>query len=74
MEELLKLINQMPVLERDLFAEKIGTSIGYIRKVASSGLNLGTALCVSIEKETQGQIHRKMLRPKDWQKHWPELH
>lgn len=73
MEELLKLINQMPILERDLFAKKIGTSIGYLRKVASSGLNLGTALCVRIEQETQGAVSRKMLRPNDWHKHWPEI-
>ena len=74
MDELIKLINRMPSVERDLFASSVGTSIGYIRKVASAGLNLGTALCVNIERETKGNVSRKMLRPNDWQKHWPELH
>lgn len=29
--------------------------------------------CVPIEGITEGKIHRKELRPDDWQKFWPEM-
>lgn len=29
--------------------------------------------CVAIEKETNGKVSRKDLRPDDWELIWPEL-
>lgn len=31
------------------------------------------AQCVRVEQITSGVVTRKMLRPNDWQKIWPEL-
>jgi len=33
----------------------------------------GAALCVAIERHTDGKVTRKQLRPRDWSLIWPEL-
>lgn len=30
-------------------------------------------LCERLELVTNGILHRKLTRPNDWRKHWPEL-
>ena len=44
-----------------------------MRKAVSVGQLLKVVVCVSIERETHGQVTRKDLRPTDWQDIWPEL-
>jgi len=58
--------------ERDGFAKTIGTTRGYITKATCIGQQFGAALCVSIERETSGEVTRKDLRS-DWREIWPEL-
>ena len=73
MEELIKYLNDIPVDQRDSFAKRCGTTVGYIRKARSVGNTFNPALCRAIEVETKGKISRQMLRPKDWMDIWPDL-
>lgn len=47
--------------------------MGYLRKAVSVGQLLKVVVCVSIERETRGQVTRRDLRPDDWRDIWPEL-
>lgn len=73
MKELIEFVNALPPEERDLFAERVGTTVGYMRKAASVGQELKPELCVAIEQETKTKVTRQMLRPDDWMRIWPEL-
>lgn len=66
-------LNSLPVAEQSSFAQRCGTTVGYLRKAVSVGQLLKVVVCVSIERETHGQVTRKDLRPDDWQDIWPEL-
>lgn len=66
-------LNSLPVAEQSSFAQRCGTTVGYLRKAVSVGQLLKVVVCVSIERETHGQVTRKDLRPDDWQSIWPEL-
>lgn len=66
-------LNSLPVAEQSSFAQRCGTTVGYLRKAVSVGQRLKVVVCVSIERETHGQVTRKDLRPDDWQDIWPEL-
>lgn len=66
-------LNSLPVAEQSSFAQRCGTTVGYLRKAVSVGQLLKAVVCVSIERETHGQVTRKDLRPDDWQSIWPEL-
>lgn len=72
MEELRLYLNSFHWKSRE-FATKCGTSIGYLRKALSRNHELGAALCVLIEKFSNGEVTRKDLHPVDWESIWPEL-
>lgn len=72
MDKLIKYLNGLTRTEQSDFARSCGTSVGYLRKAASVGQLPGPALCVRIEKELDGKVTRKDLRP-DWEEYWPEL-
>lgn len=73
MRPLLEYLNSLPVAEQASFAQRCGTTVGYLRKAVSVGQLLKAVVCVAIERETRGQVTRKDLRPDDWQDIWPEL-
>ena len=73
MDKLLKYLNALPRPAQAVFAQSCGTSVGYLRKAASSNQLLNIITCVAIEHETFGEVTRKDLRPADWHKIWPEL-
>jgi DNA-binding transcriptional regulator YdaS (Cro superfamily) len=74
MKELLEYINSLPKDYRGPFAQRCGTTEGYIRRIAyTEGRVLGSKVCVAIERESQGKVTRQMLRPEDFQEIWPEL-
>lgn len=73
MEELRKYLNSLSLDEQREFALKCGTTIGYLRKALSRNHELGAALCVLIEKASNGLVTRKDLHPSDWVSIWPEL-
>lgn len=73
MNKLLAYIKQLGKADRIAFFSAIGTTEGYVRKVASAGKLLGVAICVAIEQQSQRVVTRKDLRPDDWHLLWPEL-
>lgn len=73
MRPLLEYLNSLPVAEQASFAQRCGTTVGYLRKAVSVGQLLKAVVCVAIERETRGQVTRRDLRPDDWQDIWPEL-
>jgi len=73
MDKLIKYLNSLAKPEQVAFAEACGTSVGYLRKAASSGQLLNIATCVAIERQSGGQVTRMDLRPDDWAANWPEL-
>lgn len=73
MEELRIYLNSMSPVQQKEFAERCGTSVGYLRKAISRNHELGAALCVLIETVTNQHVSRKHLRPENWKNIWPEL-
>lgn len=73
MDKLIKFLNALPKPSQINFAIACGTTVGYLRKAASSNQLLAVATCVLIERESRGEVSRKDLRPDDWAANWPEL-
>jgi hypothetical protein len=73
MEPLRLHLNSLPPSEQTAFAERCGTTIGYLRKALSTGAVLRPELMVAIERESGGIVHRWSMRPNDWARVWPEL-
>ncbi|WP_408068347.1 transcriptional regulator [Yersinia pekkanenii] len=73
MDELRTFLNSLSSGEQAVFARSCGTSIGYLRKALSKNHELGAALSVLIEKNSNSEVTRQHLHPDDWFKIWPEL-
>ncbi|GHZ87291.1 helix-turn-helix domain-containing protein [Vibrio cholerae] len=74
MDELKVYLKSLKTSERHAFAKRVGTSLSYLRKVMSiQQTNLHPLTCALLEKESNGKVSRKSLRPDDWQLIWPEL-
>lgn len=68
MEQLLAYINSLPIMERELFADRCGTSLGYLRKACSIKQKLSEGMCLRIASESCGIVTLECLRPDvDWQ-------
>lgn len=63
MQTFLDYINAIPQGDRDEFAKRCGTSIGYLRKAISVKQRLREDVCVAIERESKGAIRCEDLRP-----------
>lgn len=57
---------------RSDFAQRCDTSIGHLRNVAY-GKKCSPELASLIEAASGGAVRRWHLRPRDWQRIWPEL-
>ena len=66
-------LHALPHDQRGVFAVRCGTTIGYLKKIFSTKGLLGAEICVSIERESEGQVTRQDLRPDDYWLIWPEL-
>jgi DNA-binding transcriptional regulator YdaS (Cro superfamily) len=68
MQPLLDFLNGLTPEARDAFADRCGTTIGYLRKAISTKQLLGEALCINIERESRGLVRCEQLRPTgvDW--------
>lgn len=73
MDKLLNYINSLAGPDKEAFASKCETSVGYLRKAISKGSLLSPALCVLIEKNSNLKVTRIDLHPDDWHEIWPEL-
>ncbi len=67
MRELLDYLNKMTPERQRAFAQRCGTSVGYLRKAASMKQRLGAKLVIAVEKESNGTLRCEALRPDvDW--------
>ena len=61
--ELRTYINLLSTPDQAAFANRIGSSIGYLRKAISIGQVIGPELAIAIERETNGEVTVAELRP-----------
>lgn len=67
MEKLRAYLNSLSTEAQADFAEKCGTTIGYLRKVLSTGAAIGEGLCINIDRESAGKVLCEDLRSDvDW--------
>jgi DNA-binding transcriptional regulator YdaS (Cro superfamily) len=64
---LLEYLNALGKAEREAFAARCGTTVGYLRKAISVGQRLKADVCILIERESAGVVTCEALRPDvDW--------
>ena len=61
--DLATFLKTLPAPEREPFAVRCGTSIGYLRKGISAGDRFRAELCINIEIESGGRVPCEALRP-----------
>lgn len=67
MEKLRTYLNSLPTPEQEAFANRCGTSIGYLRKAISKKHRVDAKLCIAFERESLGIIRCEDVRPDaDW--------
>lgn len=67
MQKLLEYLNRLPTEERDAFAARCETTMGYLRKAISVGQKIGLEICIRIERESDGAVQCEHIRPDvDW--------
>lgn len=67
MKKLLEFINGLSKAERARFVLACATTEGYLRKACSVGQQLGSDLCILIDRESHGAVMCEDLRPDvDW--------
>lgn len=68
MESLRTYLNGKPLEEQQAYAARCGTTIGYLRKVLSTGQELGPEIVIALERESGGEVRCEDVRPDvDWQ-------
>jgi DNA-binding transcriptional regulator YdaS (Cro superfamily) len=67
METLRAYLKSLTPAEREDFAARCGTSVGYLRKAARGGNKIGGDLVVAMDRESGGEVRLEVLRPDiDW--------
>lgn len=67
MDKLRAYLNRQSPQDQTAFAERCGTSVGYLRKALSIRQLLGEGLCIAIERESGGAVRCEDLRDDtDW--------
>lgn len=67
MDALRLYLNSIPVADQLKFAERCGTTLGYLRKAISAGQLLREKVVIAIERESGGAVTCELLRPDvDW--------
>jgi DNA-binding transcriptional regulator YdaS (Cro superfamily) len=67
MKTLLEFLNGLPVPEQERFAERCGTSIGYLRQIAYGHRKCVAELAINIERESKRAVVCEELCPTaDW--------
>jgi DNA-binding transcriptional regulator YdaS (Cro superfamily) len=67
MDKLLAYLNSLPAAEREAFAGRCRTTVGYLRKAASVGQKISEGLCIRVGIESHGAVRPTDLRPDvDW--------
>ena len=73
MRTLLNYLNSLNRDEKTAFAQKCGTTLGYLRKAGCLKQELREKVCALAETHSGGAVRRWDLRPSDWWLVWPEL-
>lgn len=67
MQEILDYLRSLSPPEREAFAERCQTSVGYLRKAVSTKQQLGVELCIHLDRESGGVLKCERLFPGlDW--------
>ena len=67
MKTLLEFLNGLDPVDRSGFADRCGTTVGYLRKAVSAGQRISAETCINIERESCGAVMCETLRPDvDW--------
>ncbi len=67
MEKLRLYLKSLPTAEKNLFAQRCGTTYGYLRKAMSTGQPVAEKTCINIERESGGAVRVEDLRTDvDW--------
>ena len=67
MDKLLAYIKGLPLAEREHFAARCGTTLGYLRKACSIKQKLNEMVCLRISSESGHLVTPEDLRPDvDW--------
>jgi len=68
MKILIDYLNGLSTADQATYATRCGTSVGYLRKAASTKQRLGESLCIALDRESGGQVPCDALRPDvDWE-------
>lgn len=60
-------LNSLSIDQQKDFAQRCGTSLGYLRKAISVGQHFDARLAVAVERESVGAVTVEELRPDvDW--------
>ena len=67
MDKLLAYLNSLQAAEREAFAARCGTTLGYLRKAISVKQPLSEGLCMRVAIESDGRVRPEdMRRDIDW--------
>lgn len=67
MNKLRAYLNCLPSEKQKAFADRCGTTIGYLRKAISKGQSFDADLCIAIERESERAVLCEDIRPDaDW--------
>lgn len=54
--------------ELESFAERVGSSVGYLRQIAGNHRKPSAEFTIKLEEESGGKLRREDLRPDFWPK------
>ena len=67
MKEVLAYLATLTPPEREAFAARCGTTVGYLRKAASVNQRIGEHIAIALERESKQVVTVEQLRPDvDW--------
>jgi DNA-binding transcriptional regulator YdaS (Cro superfamily) len=67
MKKLQTYLNGLPTAEQAIYAQRSGTTIGYLRKCISTGQKIGERVCINLERESGRAVMVEDLRDDvDW--------
>jgi DNA-binding transcriptional regulator YdaS (Cro superfamily) len=68
MDELREYLKSLGSVEQAEYAERCGTTIGYLRKALCTEPKLGESLAIALDRESNGAVPCEKLRPDvDWE-------
>lgn len=67
MKTLQTYLNSLTPLQQSQYATRCGTTVNYLRTAISRKIEFRSALCIALEKQSQGEVRCEDLVPNaDW--------